>query len=316
MPLAPRRLGWPWLGVGTHWVDLAALPHQGRTLLRLSGPDAPRFLQGTLSADIEGLSAGECRPAALLTVKGKLVSDAILVPLADGVFGLAVPTELAEGVAALLDRHIIMDDVTVAVDADIGIAFAWGEGVESVAGAEVAVFRASYPAPGRVIVGKAGALKAALETSTKVSPEAWAAYRIETASPAWGHELAPDHFPPEVGFVSAVSYDKGCFMGQEPLARIHARGQVNWVLVRIESDGEMGEGAKLSHPERPEAGRLTSVATSDGRRVGLAIVRRAYAEPGVELATDVGVAVRVVSGPLGDDPGQGARVTGAGAALS
>ena len=119
-----------------------------------------------------------------------------------------------------------------------------------------------------------------------------------------GSRIEPDVFPPEVGFVYAVSYDKGCFTGQEPLARIHARGQVNRVMVRVNADAPIALGTTLAGPDRPEVGKLTTVAPDgDGGGVlGLAIVRRDVAEAGKAL-TAGDTTVTVTSGPLGDDPG-------------
>ena len=143
-------------------------------------------------------------------------------------------------------------------------------------------------------------MASALAGVERADDDALTQHRIDTATPAWGYELQAGFFPPEVGFTYGVSYDKGCFMGQEPLARIHARGQVNRVMVRVETAA--GPSA-LSHPDRAEAGRLTSVA--GGR--GLAIVRRELAAEGTVLQAAEGGAVKVISGPLGDDAGVAGR---------
>lgn len=285
------------------WVDLAEIPGEGRTLLRMSGADAQRFLQGITSADIDALAPGRAVPTALLTVKGKLVSDGIAMRIDGGDLGLAVPSELATEVAAALDRHIIMDDVTVTIERGTGVALAWGDGADALAGTGVLAFETSYPAPGRLLVGPPETLAGMLADASKTGPEAWAAYRVEQGAPAWGHEIEPDRFPPEVGFVDAVSYDKGCFMGQEPLARIHARGKVNWVLVRVEAEAAPSGPVPLSHPDRAEAGRWTTWASTDAGVVGLAVVRRTFAVLNTELTADGVGTVRVVSEPLGDDPG-------------
>jgi folate-binding protein YgfZ len=295
------------LGVPITWVDLAQIPGEGRTLLRLSGPDAQRFLQGITSADIDRLEAGQAVASALLTVKGKLVSDGVAMLLDDGDLGLAVPAALAADVAAALDRHIIMDDVTVATEPGTALALAWGEGAQALEADGVLAFDTTYPAPGRLLVGASEAIAGSLAGATEVDATAWTRYRVEQGSPAWGHEVEPDRFPPEVGFVQAVSYDKGCFMGQEPLARIHARGQVNWVMVRVEADAAPNEVTPLSHPDREQAGRWTTWVEHGGSVTGLAIVRRSFAVPGTELSAGDAGTVRVVSEPLGDDPGVHAK---------
>ncbi|MCA9697759.1 MAG: hypothetical protein KC431_09570, partial [Myxococcales bacterium] len=165
-------------------------------------------------------------------------------------------------------------------------------------------FDAAHPLEGVLVVGPREALlEAGAALGERSSAEAFTAARIAGGRPAWGFELAPDHFPPEVGFVDAVSYDKGCFMGQEPLSRIHNRGQVNWVMVRLRAEAAPAEGETqpLTLDER-EVGRWTSWVGTDGSVQGLAIVKRVQAVPGVRLRAGA-LEVEVLTGPLGDDPG-------------
>lgn len=286
---------------GLTYVRLAALPHGRRILLRLGGADVRRFLQGILSADVEAVRPGQAVPAAILTVKGKLITEAILLACADGALHLALPAEAADEAIALLDRHIIMDDVTLDRADDVEFAVVWPG---PVAGPGIEALATDYPGPGSLVFGAPAAVAAALADAEEASPAAWARRRIETGAPAWGLEIVPGTFPPEVGFVAAVSYDKGCFMGQEPLARIHARGQVNRVLVRVHA-GTCPEGpVELAAPDRPQAGRAVTWAPDpDGGAGGLAIVHRSAATPGVLLTAEGLGPVEVRSGPLGDDPG-------------
>lgn len=282
------------------FVRLAALPHGRRVLLRLVGADVRRFLQGILSADVEVLRPGQAAPAAILTVKGKIVAEAIVLGCADGGLHLALPADAADEVIALLDRHIIMDDVTLARDDAAEFVVAWpgppaGDGIEALA--------TRHPGPGVLAFGAPAALAAALEGAEEVPPAEWDARRVEAGAPAWGHEITAGVFPPEVGFVAAVSYDKGCFMGQEPLARIHARGQVNRVLVRVRAGTCPKEPVELAAPDRPQAGRWTTWAPDGAGAIGLAVVHRSAAVPGTALTGEGVGAVEVTSGPIGDDPG-------------
>lgn len=286
---------------GLTYVRLAALPHGRRILLRLSGSDVRRFLQGILSADVEAARPGYALPAAILTVKGKLVTEAIVLACADGALHLALPAEAADEAIALLDRHIIMDDVALERADDVEFAMIWPE---PIAGAGIECLETLYPGPGWLVFGAPAAVAAALANATEANSTTWDARRIEAAAPAWGREITAGTFPPEVGFVAAVSYDKGCFMGQEPLARIHARGQVNRVLVRVHA-GTCPEGpVELAAPERPQAGRADTWAPdASGGASGLAIVHRSAAAPGTVLEGAGIGPVEVRSGPLGDDPG-------------
>jgi folate-binding protein YgfZ len=277
---------------------LSDFAHQARAVLRLRGPDTSRFVQGTITADVVGARPGFAIAGALLTVKGKLVTDLVVLPLGEGTLDLLVPAALGDEIAALLDRHIIMDQVEVERRDDVLVGVTWADDEEEAPTIPdlLTTYIARHPVPGRIIVGTAGAVAAALDGIERADEEAFTAHRIDTATPAWGFEVQAGFFPPEVGLVYAVSYDKGCFMGQEPLARIHARGQVNRVMVRVETSATPGV---LAQGDKQNAGTLTSVA----RGRGLAIVRRSMAELGVVMTSADGTEVRVISGPLGDDPG-------------
>jgi folate-binding protein YgfZ len=287
--------------VTTQQVRLDRLPHQDRRLLRFSGVDLRRFLQGLLSADMNALRPGHAQPAAILTVKGKLVSEAIVLCGADESIALAVPAEIADAVTALIDRHIIMDDVQVSLDGAQRFALVWPESVDACDG--VQRFATRHPAPGCLLVGEEAALDHALQGLAVADENAWNLHRIAAAAPGWGHEITADVFPPEVGFVAAISYDKGCYMGQEPLARIHARGQVNRVMVQIQASSAPSGPVTLASPDRPVAGRWTTWASSPAGAVGLAVVHRSVAVPGTMLTAEGVGAVEVCSGPQGDDPG-------------
>ena len=286
-------------------VLLGDLPGQDRALLRLTGEDAPRFLQGLLTADVGQLTGGQALPAALLTVKGKIVSEVIVLGPSEAEIWLAIPAELADAVQAQLEGHVIMDDVAIErLDpSEHALALAWGGPFDPAPG--LVGFATEHPLHGTLVIGPPATLRAWLvERGSEAADEpTFTGLRIDQARPAWGHELGPDRFPPEVGFVDAVSYTKGCYMGQEPLSRIHNRGQVNRVMVRVEAE-RAPEGVDPTQPielfigEDP-VGEWTSRV---GLR-GLAILKRKHAEAGKRVHTAAGLDLVVRSGPLGDDPG-------------
>ncbi len=284
-------------------VDLADLPGQARALLRLRGPDTERFLQGLLSADISAMKPGQSTPGALLTVKGKIISEVIVLRDDEG-FALVLPAEIHEAVTGDLDRHIIMDDVTLHPSPEDGFSLLWGFVGDPPAGqGQAKIFTAIHPAPGLLIVGSAEDRRAVVGELPSADVDTFTGYRVATGTPAWGHEIRPNFFPPEVGFVAAVSYDKGCFRGQEPLSRIHSRGQVNRVMARVRAEAAPADPA-LSAESRPAAGTWTSWAPKDGGVEGLAVLHRSVAAPGQTLSAG-DLRVEVLSGPLGDDPGVG-----------
>ena len=285
----------------------------GRAVLRLHGDDVERFLQGILSADISGLEPGKGIPASLLSVKGKLVCDAIVLKDADGGIVLCVPHGLAQELVERIDRHIIMDDVQISHADGLSCAIGWGEGSVVHLPASVMAVEVSYPVPGTLFVGPLAELKSIGGTEISVRA-AFDTFRVTRGCPAWGFEVEEGRFPPEVGFVSSVSYDKGCYLGQEPLARIHARGQVNWVMVQVNVQGgepdarggelrlkdDSGEGAVVGTLTTRVAGELQGCN-------GLAIVKRKVVSKGTELALEGGGEAVVHSDPLGTDEGIGGK---------
>lgn len=275
-------------------------------MLRLRGPDTRRFLQGSVSGDLTALAPGQAVTAALLTVKGKIVSELVVLDSGD-THDVVVPRSELDAVAQAFESHIVMDDVVVERADDVEVALVWDdEDLDAHVELEgpVRCVATRHPLPVTMVLGHRDAVAAALADATPVDAEEFARARIESATPGWGAELRPGFFPPEVGFVYAVGYDKGCYLGQEPLARIHARGQVNRVMVRVVAEAHVTTPASLSAEGREDAGTLTTCVPELGGAGGLAIVRRECAVLGTLLrATESGVALRVVSGPLGDDPG-------------
>jgi folate-binding protein YgfZ len=297
-----------------HHVRLATLPHQARSWVRVSGDDAARFLQGLLSADVAEIEPGVLVPATLLTVKGKIVSEVWVFADAHDDRLLALPSETVDEVVAHFDAHIIMDDVELE-RLEFDCAIVWRDGgllrradLQALP-RELAAADATHPLAGVLVYGPAASVTAWVGAlGQPADHDGFTAARVAQGRPAWGFELLPDHFPPEVGFVDAVSYEKGCYLGQEPLSRIHNRGQVNRVLVRVRASAQP-DGVlpiPLADAKGTEVGRLTSfTSTFDG----LAVVKRAAAVPGTEL---VGGAAHfeVRSAALGDDPGGPGRRSG------
>ena len=296
-----------------HHAVLASLPNQARAIVRVTGEDSLRFLQGLLTADVGELTLGRATPAALLTVKGKIVSEVWVLAVGDEEPWLVLPAELGDEVIAKLDEHIIMDDVELEPLTDHGCAIVWHDGDEPVPKAAefevrdgILAFDAIHPLPGVLLVGPRDALAqlSGSEVGDRADAEQFTAARIHYGRPAWGHEIAVGRFPPEVGLVDAVSYDKGCYLGQEPLSRIHNRGQVNRVMVRVRLSAAPNSSAAPELKARDIVlGELSSwTSTLDG----LAVVKRTQAKP--ETVLEAGdLKVTVVSGPIGDDPGRGGR---------
>lgn len=287
-----------------YWFDLETLEQERRCILELFGADTERFVQGLISADVKELATDQVLAASLLTVKGKLLSDALVWRNQEGHFFLAFPQSRGEDMREHVDRHIIMDDVQTRPVQERGLALQSTLEHNRPAQGLAPPMRCSYPLPGVLWFGEKSALDAQRGDLPPGQADDFDRLRIQSGTPAWSRELDERRLPPEAGFTSSISYKKGCFMGQEPLARIHARGRVNRVLVRLTGTLDSTLPAQLSCEEREQAGELTTWSAQLGQ--GLAIVHRSVAEVGKQLQCQ-GASLQVQSPPLGDDPGIKAR---------
>jgi folate-binding protein YgfZ len=126
--------------------------------------------------------------------------------------------------------------------------------------------------------------------------------RVEKGYPRPGFELSGDEFPQEARLDDAISYEKGCYLGQETVARIHYRGNVNRILVGIRAPKPMLRGSELVADERVVGSVTSAVESPELGPVGLGYVRREFADEGTELelqAEDLdSLGVRVSDLPL------------------
>jgi tRNA-modifying protein YgfZ len=300
--------------------ECGLLDRSERGKLLVSGPDAAEYLQGQLTNDVEALEPGEGRYAALLDRKGHMQGDMrVLRERADAIL---LDTE-PEALAAVL-RHLTMYSVGREVEvADVStertILSLIGPRSAEIAGAAVlppnACERTTVAGVECLLAGTregidliAGAAAAAERLreallaagAVAVSPEAAEILRLESGVPRFGAEMGTATMPAEAGIVEdAVSFTKGCYIGQETVARLHYKGKPNRHLqgLRLSAPAEPGAALRLGEKE---VGRLGGAAVSPAfGPIGLAIVRR-EAEPGTELAVgEDGVTARVVDLPFG-----------------
>ncbi|MGH2971745.1 MAG: YgfZ/GcvT domain-containing protein [Gaiellaceae bacterium] len=221
-------------------MDVAARP---RAFVRVAGPDARDYLQRMVSNDVEALVVGDACPALLLTAKARLIAPLVVWRRGDEDFLVFTEPELGETVRAQLTRMRLRAQCEIeSEDHDSSLVFG-GDGIAT-------------EFPGAVEV-----LDAGLEPT--ISDEELELRRIEAGVPRWGRELDEAILPAEAGLDEThVSFSKGCYPGQEPIARLHYRGHVNRQLQVVELD----DGAAFE--------RVTSTATRpDGSVVALAYVR-------------------------------------------
>jgi tRNA-modifying protein YgfZ len=299
--------------------ECGLLERAGRGLIRVAGPDAAEYLQGQLTNDVEALEPGDGQYAALLDRKGHMQSD--LRVLRPGAEEILLETE-PEGLAASL-RHLQMysigRDVSVTdQSAERSVLSLIGPRSAELAGTaalpEHACETATVGTVACLAAGTAGGIDlivAAAEAgavaeflggagAAPVSPEAVEILRVEAGVPRFGAEMGTETMPAEAGIVEdAVSFTKGCYIGQETVARLHYKGRPNRHLRGLRLSAPAAAGVPVQLGEK-EVGRLGTACVSPALGpIGLAILRR-EAEPGttVELGED-GVTAEVVGLPFG-----------------
>jgi folate-binding protein YgfZ len=290
-----------------------------RGKLALTGTDAKRFLQGQVSNDVESLSPGSGCYATFLTPKGKMLGD---LRILDAGAELLLDTERVslQELFNMIRRFSIGYDVQLHKrTVERGLLSLIGPGSASLAGAvelDGAAEHTHLPASvggvdARAIRTDLGvdllcdapqtdALRAALEHAgaVEVSEPTAECLRVERGRPRYGLDLDDTAIPQEAGLNErAVSFTKGCYVGQETVARLYHRGKPNRHLRGLRLSDGAATGDELRFGERV-VGRVGSVAVSPRFGwIALALVRR-EAEIGSRVEVGEGVSAEVVALPF------------------
>jgi tRNA-modifying protein YgfZ len=238
-------------------VDAVAL--RPRSFVRVAGPDAEDYLQRMLSNDVAVLTPGESCEALLLTPKARVIAPMRVLRRGADDFLLLTEPELGETLREQLLRMRFAARAEIELEEHTS-TLVFGGGVEGIPNDDY----------GEVAVE---VLDAELEPT--LDDDALEAMRIEAGTPRFGKEIDERVLPAEAGLVErAVSLTKGCYPGQEPIARLHYRGHANRGLRVLAVEGEElpGPDAELSLGEKV-VGRVTSAARANGGIVALAYVR-------------------------------------------
>lgn len=295
--------------------EAGLLDRSDRARLRVSGGEAAEFLQGQLTNDVEALEPGGGCYAALLDRKGKIRADMRVLRTAGDAFLIDTEPAAGEIVHKHLDMYRIGRDAELAW-ADEGEALLTLIGPRSeqllggaplgpehahrevtVAGTQARAIRIAdgvdllVPAAGAEAV-REELLRAGAEP---VSEDAVEILRVEAGRPRLGHELVAGTMPQEAGINErAVSFTKGCYIGQETVARLHYKGKPNRHLRLLEPEEPVAAGDPVHAGER-EVGTVGTAVVSPARGpLALAILRR-EAEPGakVTIGADGGITATV-----------------------
>jgi folate-binding protein YgfZ len=224
--------------------------------LRVTGGDRVRFLQGLTTINIETLQHGDHGWGAILSPKGRVLTVIDIAHTGDA-FVIACEANLADKTRQLLDRYAVMDDVTF--EPITGPAHHVWDDVTSV-----------WRAPLAEGAGDVADTDAAAER-----------LRIRAGFMRYGVDVDEDHFPFETPLTQFLDYKKGCYVGQEPVFRVHAQGNAARTLRGLVIEGEVAAGATIRHPAKDNAGKVTSaIAAGDGTTIALGYLHRTAWEVG------------------------------------
>jgi folate-binding protein YgfZ len=255
----------------------AVADRSARAFVGVRGRDAAKLLQSLVSNDIDALEPGSVQLAFVLTPKGRPVADLRIWREAPEAFVLEAEPELQDAVAAIVRRYRLAARAEIVDDRDRVALLAVAAGVEVPEGALAApgLLGSDVLAPVEVVRALWRSLVA--DGAHPVGADVYEIVRVEAGEPRFGSEIDEGVLPAETGLVEqAVSFTKGCYVGQEPVARLHYRGHPNRHLRRLESlDGALPLPADLVLDEKV-VGRLTSVSAAPGSSagIGLGYVRR------------------------------------------
>lgn len=301
-----------------------------RTVLEVRGEDRVRWLNGMVSNEVSDLAGAQngCR-AALLSRQGRVLADLHVLVLEDRIW-LELEASFLGPIRDQLERYIIADDVTLT-----DLSASWrrvsleGEGAEAALASLGPLPEARYSGTeirlaGQVCVAarygfgsgegvqffipvEPPAVEEAFrEAMAGLDPaplvgdaESFEVMRVLAGVPRLGAELDDSVLPDEAGLADAISTTKGCYTGQEVIARLRSRGRIKHQLVGLVFDGSVQVGDKLENSEKA-VGEVTSVVRSESHGlIGLGFVKIEESEPGTALSAN-GAPAKVVELPFPD----------------
>jgi folate-binding protein YgfZ len=271
--------------------DALTVQTRPAAVLRVSGEDAPTYLQSQCSRDLRGLAPGQVRYGLWLDRKGKVHADSLIFCLEPEVFILLSPYCPAQTLAAKLEDNIIADEVEIEdLTADALTVVEIGLPATDVP--DAGTFSTKQAGEGSVPVDElcfAGrrSMRPCRETlwlhglpdgenAPSSEDDVLARERILAGIPAVPQDIGPGDLPQEGGLEKdAVSFNKGCYLGQEVMARLHAMGRTQRALHRVTLDKLPASlPAEVLDAEGKAVGELRSVAACADGVIGLAMLKK------------------------------------------
>lgn len=287
-----------------------------RGIIRGNGADRLDLLHRLSTNATSDLKPGEENSTILTSDKGRVIEVVRVVAFDDHILMLLAGTD-AEGVRTWLDKYTIMDDFTTAdVTAGYAVIGVYGEHSKSLISTTLGI---ELPDAGKVTQGNADgadviamrdirltgaggflllvpadafdtvAGRLAAQGAREIDMETYETLRVEAGIPAMGRELTDAYNPLEAGMTQFISFTKGCYIGQEVIARLDTYDKVQRHLVGLSFDGTPANGGSdlevYDTVEGKKIGAVTSLAYSPslGKMIGLAYIRSNFAVPGSDV---------------------------------
>jgi folate-binding protein YgfZ len=256
-----------------------------RPLWRLTGPDSVRYLNGQVTSDVAILKDGHASYAAVCTAKGRMEGD-VHIAVHNAEFYLDAEPDLRESLGARLEKYLIADDAVFEDVTELWkLSHVFGATPPPTPEKGFVIAHVRFGLPGHDVWTPG---PAATVIGESVETDIIETLRLEHGLPRWGMELTTNTLPPEAGpsMIAAISYTKGCYVGQETIARLKSVGHVNRTLVLLQSSSTSPPPVptKLTQGDH-EVGVVTSAGFSPRLEKGIALayVQRQVAAEGTSL---------------------------------
>jgi folate-binding protein YgfZ len=287
--------------------SVLVVPAAGRAAILITGKDRASWLNGLVTCELAKRERGQGAYGLLVEKKGRIQTDLFVVPSADeaeATLALAVPAALRESILGTLDHYLIMEDAELSAS-DLVFFVAHGPRAAELRSLAPYAGTVDLLGTGGLVLGVPADDAASLETRLRetvatlggafADDATWDAIRIEAGLPRFGAEVDATLYPQEAGLEKlAVSFSKGCYLGQEVVYMLQERGHVKRKLVPLDLDRGEGEGERaalppvgtaVTTPAGEAVGEIKSAAIgpSSGKPVAIAMVKWAHAKPDTEL---------------------------------
>jgi tRNA-modifying protein YgfZ len=262
----------------------------GWRVVAVRGTDATAWLHDLITADVEGLSAGQSRRSLLLSPTGRIRAD-LHVARQDGSFLLLQEERQPEAVDAILEPYVLSSDVELENRSERSVIVALLGGIAAEDGDDGLVLAPSVLGPGHDVIVPPGEPVVRLRDRLRergvveVTPQSLETWRIRRGAVRMGSDFGPDALPAEAGLEDTIDLTKGCFLGQESVAKVRNLGHPPWVLRLVRSQARLAPG-DLVLGDGVTVGEVMSAAVDDGGTD--AIVRIRWAAASEPLSTSSG----------------------------